>query len=151
MIPNPMDVAVAMAQQAHALGLIHYQETGALPTDLDIPVWVFGGLPETPILACSAIVYNVDVELDGFGTDLQSSNPLVRVQVRFRTPGADLRDIETVSHAFYRAMHSQTPGTWPGGVAPLWCLRTVTTTPELDNGAWSKADSYEIRYNPGAH
>lgn len=137
-------VAKAMAAHAHDLGLVFY---GATYDDPTRPLVTFGDLPENPVSAVSFNVYDVGTEHDD---NLDVDNPLVFIQCRFREAGDDGgQAVHDRAHAFFEGMHSQTPGTWPGGVAPLWCLRTITAPAELDNGHWSKADSYEIRYNPG--
>ncbi|AZG43445.1 hypothetical protein [Gordonia insulae] len=144
---NPYDVIMAMAQRAHDLGLVCYRPTPDIPAVPDLPLVVFGQLPDPPVRAVSVNLYNVAPEKDD---SLQTANPLIYAQWRFREPGDDGGlAVNARTHAFFEAMHSETPGPWPGGVSPLWCLRTVVGETQLDNGAWSKPDSYEIRYNPG--
>lgn len=148
MTVNPLVVAKAMAARAHDLGLVHYQPTGSAPPNLAVPLVVFGDLPTTPIRAVAVNVYNVAPERESHL--LQATNPLVFVQWRFREPGDDGGNaVSNRSHLFFEQMHAEIPGPWPGGVAPAWCYRTVSAAAETDNGNWSKADSYEIRYNPG--
>lgn len=145
---NPLDIAVAQAQRAHDLGLVCYRPTPDVPLNPDLPLVCFGELPADPIRAVAVNVYDVAAELDD--DRIQGDNPLVYIQWRWREPGDDAgQAVHARAHAFMRAMHTDSPGPWPGGVTPLWCLRTVTAPAELDNGHWSKADSYEIRCNQG--
>lgn len=143
---NPTTVLFAMMRRAHDLGLVHYQPTGAAPKNLSVPLATLGGLPNT-VCAAAFAIYNVGVEHDD---QLEVTNPLVFIQCRFREPGNDGGiAVANRAHAFFEGMHSETPGLWPGGVAPLWCLRTVVGEAQFDNGNWSRPDSYEIRYNTG--
>lgn len=145
---NPLDIAKAQAQHAHSLGLVCYRPTEDVPENPDLPLVCFGELPTDPIRAVAVNVYDTAIELDD--DRMQIDNPMIYVQWRFREPGDDAgQAAHDRAHAFFQAMHTDSPGTWPGGVAPLWCLRTVTAPAELDNGHWSKADSYEIRCNQG--
>lgn len=145
-LPDPFDVAIAMARQAHDLGIVHYQPTGQAPTNLTVPLVVFGRLPATPVRAVAVNVYDVDSDLD-----THDLNPLVRIQWRFREPGDDGgRAVNQRAHAFFAAMHTDSPGAWPGGIAPAWCYRTITGQAQADTTDWERPDSYEIRYNPGA-
>lgn len=145
---TPLDIAKAQAQRAHDLGLVCYRPTLDVAFDPSKPLVCFGELPAEPILAVAVNVYDVAAELDD--DRIQLDNPLISVQWRFRAPGDDAgQAVHDRAHAFFEAMHTDTPGRWPGGVAPIWCLRTVTAPAELDNGHWSKADSYEIRCNQG--
>lgn len=145
---NPLAVAKAMAARAHDLGLVHYAPTAPAPANLTIPLVVFGDLPPSPVRAVSVRVYNVAPERESHM--LQVTNPLVFVQWRFREPGDDgANAVWNRSHLFFEQMHSESPGPWPGGVAPAWCYRIVNAPADFENGTWSKPDSYEIRYNPG--
>ncbi|MGW0039825.1 hypothetical protein [Gordonia sp. NPDC003376] len=144
---NPFAVAVSMARQAHALGLVSYRPTGSEPINAAVPLVVFGNLPARPVRAVSVGVYDVVPELDDA---LGQRNPLIRVQWRFREPGDDGgQAVWDRATAFANAMHQETPGQWPGSVSPAWCYRVVTGEATLDGDNWQLADSYEIRYNTG--
>lgn len=109
-------------------------------------VW-FGDLPDKPANAVAINDYNTDPD---FFT--VNSNPLIMVQMRWRSDSDDPLAVRDLAFDAFEALHTYptSPVSWPGGVSVLWMLRTITAPPTRDdNQRWTKADSYEIRLNPG--
>lgn len=132
----------SLAQRMHDLSVAQWSPDEPYPRDgsLALPAVMLGELGDDPVRAVAVVLYDTDPDI--FTVEY---SPLHRVQLAWR---ADSRQtaLDDADRGF-EALHSLTPGLWPGGVAPLWVLRTVNGKPDPDNGTWIKADSYDIRLN----
>lgn len=142
--PTVAKVGDAIALRLQALGLVAYSPAGAYPASPSSPAVFFGRLAEKPDLAVAIAHYNTDPEYD-----THIGSPLMRFQLRWRTPKGDPRPVGNLADAAAIALRTKTPATWPGGVRVLTCWRSITAQIETDsNERWMRADSYEIRLNP---
>lgn len=134
----------SLAQQMHDLGVATYQPSTGYAADIVLPGVVFGTMPNAPG-NCVAINY--------YGTDPNiwtvQDNPLIRVQLAWRANSKSPLPVIDLAENGFRALHSMTPGLWPGGVRPLWMQRTISPPAERVDDRQIKADSYDIRLNPG--
>jgi len=134
-----------LAQHMHAHGIATYAANGVYPATVTAPAVFFGRLAPGPDLAVAVAHYNTDPDID-----TTVNNPKIFVQLRWRG-GKDPRTVQDAADAAFAVLHTDTPGIWPGGIRPLWMYRTITAPLEADdNDRWMRADSYEIRLNPGA-
>lgn len=133
------------AQHMHNLGIATFAPDGIYPATVTAPAIYFGKLVDKPDLAVALNHYGADPDVF-----TQQHNPLMRVQLRWRGT-KDPRTVHAIADAAYDVLHTMTPGPWPGGLRPLWVQRTLVAPIEPDsNSRWMRADSYEIRLNPGA-
>ncbi|UQE74193.1 minor capsid protein [Gordonia sp. PP30] len=142
-MPTITDVLDALARRLTEAGVAAYSPDGAYPTTPAAPPVFFGQLYPTP---------DLQVAISHYWTDpnpmTQRGNPTVRVQLRWRGD-KNPTTVHSLADAAYAALHTMTPGLWPGGVRILWCSRQLVAPIEPDaNGRWERADSYEIQCNP---
>ncbi|HEY9315788.1 phage tail terminator protein [Williamsia sp.] len=139
------EVMRSLAQHMHNVGVADYRPTDVYPDDLALPALSLGDFPISPIRSVAVIFYGRDPDV--FTT---THSPLLRVQLAWRSDSEDPLDVMDMAEDGFRELHSLTPGLWPGGVHPLWMLRTITNKPERDqNDRWIQADSYDLQLNPG--
>lgn len=135
----------SLAQHMHDLELGAYGSAEVLRAHPTRPAIILGHLPESPVLAVAINLYGRDPDIDTVTT-----NPLMRVQLAWRSDTEKMLDAVDLADQASELLHSDTPGVWPGGVRPLWMYRTISAPADRDdNDRWIKADSYEIRLNPG--
>lgn len=137
----------SLAQHMHELGIAHYEPDPAVPypPNLTAPAVTIGDFPQSPVAAVAIISYGRDPDI--FTT---ATHPLLRLQLAWRTDSEDPLDAMDLAEAGFEKLHTLTPGRWPGGVHPLWMVRTITNKPERDeNDRWIQADSYDLQLNPG--
>lgn len=102
-------------------------------------------LPTSPDTAIGVDIYNVDTSRDPHSPD-------VYVQLRFRTPGDDVRTTHRLADQVYAALddllNERSNTTW-GDVAVLTCHRHIRGMASPDgNGRYTRPDSYTLTVNP---
>ena len=133
----------SLAQRMHEQGVATFAPDAVYPPTVTAPAVYFGQLFDSPDHAVAINHY-----WTGPDTFTQQHHPLMRVQLRWRGTN-DPRVVHALADAGFDALHTLTPGIWPGGLQPLWVQRTIVAPIEPDqNGRWMRADSYEIRLNP---
>ena len=137
------DVLKSLAQHMHDVGVAAYGSDAYVPAAL--PAVVFGHLPDEPANAVAINYYNTDSDIFTV-----AATPLIRLQLAWRSDSESPLDAMDLAEAGFEKLHTLTPGRWPGGVHPLWMVRTITNKPERDeNDRWIQADSYDLQLNPG--
>ncbi|MCK0517869.1 minor capsid protein [Williamsia sp. DF01-3] len=140
-------VLQSLAQQMADLDVAIYQPdpTVPYPSNPELPAAVIGDFPQSPVKAVGIFHYGTNPNIFTVAT-----TPLLRVQLAWRSDSADPLDVMDMAENGFRKLHTLTPGPWPGGVHPIWMLRTITNKPDRDdNDRWIQADSYDIQLNPG--
>lgn len=137
-------VLKALAQVMHDKGVATYSPTAPyVESDLRSPAVVFGELNPSPVWAVALCHYGTDPDVDTV-----EGSPLHRVTLAWRSPKTDpISGVYADAKRGFDALHTLTPGPWPGGVDPQWMLRTISGQAERDNGRWIVPDSYDIRLN----
>lgn len=136
------DVMRSLGQHMEDVGVAVYN---ADYTETNLPAVVFGELSTEPANAVAVNYYGTNPDIFTVAT-----TPRIRVSIAWRSNSeSPLVCIDMADNGFDK-LHTLTPGPWPGGVHPIWMLRTISNQPEPDgNGRWIKADSYDIQLNPG--
>lgn len=134
----------SLAQHMNDGGVAIYSATGGYDDDIVLPGVVFGELPMNPGNCVAINFYGIDPDVWTVET-----NPLVRVQLAWRADSTNPLAALDFAEDGFEFLHSMTPGPWPGGVRPLWMQRTISNLAERANDRQIKADSYDIRLNPG--
>jgi hypothetical protein len=136
------DVMRSLGQHMENLGVAVYNSDY---TETDLPAVVFGELADEPANAVAINYYNTNPDIFTVAT-----TPLIRVQLAWRAKSESPLAALSMAENGFRKLHTMTPGPWPGGVHPVWMLRTITNNPDRDdNDRWIQADSYDIQLNPG--
>ena len=138
----------SLAQHMHDIGVADYRPAPAYyPDDFtpELPAVALGDFPQAPIKSVAIIPYGRDPNI--FTT---ATTPLIRVTLAWRSDSEDPTAAMDMADNGFDKLHNETPGPWPGGVHPIWMLRTITNKPDRDKGdRWIQADSYDIQLNPG--
>lgn len=135
----------SLAQHMDDQGVALFSLTDPYPDDPIRPAVTFGAFPESPIKAVAINYYNTNPNIFTVAT-----TPLIRVQLAWRSDSENELDVIELAENGFEKLHTMTPGPWPGGVHPIWMLRTITNKPDRDqNDRWIQADSYDIQLNPG--
>lgn len=141
--PTVEQVGEALARHLHDAGAAIYNPDATYPATTTAPAVFFGQLYDAPGLAVAVNHYYSHPD-----PMIQQGSPRMRFQLRWRGD-RDPRTVHRIADAAYDVLHTLTPGSWPGGVRTLWCVRQIVAPIEPDeNGRWERADSYEIQLNP---
>ncbi|WFN91479.1 minor capsid protein [Gordonia sihwensis] len=134
----------SLAQYMNDAGVATFAADGIYQPTVTAPAIYFGMLHDKPDTAVAINHYDTDPDVF-----THQHNPLMRVQLRWRGD-RDPRTVHRIADKGFTALHTLTPGPWPGGLHPAWVQRTIVAPIETDqNGRWMRCDSYEIRLNPG--
>lgn len=140
--PTVEQVLDSLAQHLHDLGVATFAPDGVYPATVTAPAVYFAQLYKAPDPAVAIAHYYSDPDV------MLGGSPRMRFQLRWRgdrTP----QTVNRYADRAYAALHTLTPGSWPGGVRIQWCVRQIVAPLEPDeNGRWERADSYEIQLNP---
>lgn len=143
--PTITSVLDALAQHMHDENVATFSSDGVYAATVTRPAIYFGRLVDSPDRAVAINHYWTDPDWT-----THEHHPCMRVQLRWRGD-RDPRTVHTLADAGFAALHTLTPGPWPGGLHPLKVQRILVAPIEPDsNGRWMRCDSYEIRLNPGA-
>ncbi|WP_353107862.1 minor capsid protein [Gordonia sp. (in: high G+C Gram-positive bacteria)] len=140
--PTAAQVSDAIAARLHERGVATFTPDGVYPATVTQPAVYLGELFASPDPAVAINHYYTD------GDPMLVSNPLMRFELMWRGD-RDPKTVHRLADAGHDVLHTLTPGSWPGGVRLLWCVRQIVTPIETDeSGRWMRGDSYEIQLNP---
>ncbi|MGB3707600.1 minor capsid protein [Gordonia sp. (in: high G+C Gram-positive bacteria)] len=141
--PTVERVIDSLSQHLHDLGVATFTPDSVYPSTVTAPAVYVGHLYPSPDTAVSINHYFTDSDIA-----TQRSSPRMRFQLRWRGD-QNPRTVHKLADDAYALLHTLTPGSWPGGVRILWCVRQIVAPIEADEtGRWERADSYEIQLNP---